>query len=165
MEILKELVKDLAIIGILAGFIEILVPEGKSKYPIRMIFGLYIIAVMLNPFLTLFHKTDLSSLDFNAIEADTALSGNDSLDSEEQEAVLAEAANNLAADLDNKLAALYEGYSFTTNVSLTASGNTTVEITVTGAENSREVALSGEIKAFVAEELGLNQRHISIIFK
>ncbi len=39
MEILKEMVKDLAIIGLLAAFIELLVPEGRTKYPVRMIFA------------------------------------------------------------------------------------------------------------------------------
>ncbi len=162
MEILKELIKDLAIIGILAGFIEILVPEGKTKYPIRMIFGLYIIAVMLNPFLVFFHKTDLSALDFSDLEIANI---DESSSAEDNEAVLQTAAAEIAADINGKLAAMYEEYTFAATVTLTADGEATAEITVTGAPNSKEVALSGEIKKFIAGEFGLSQRKITIKFK
>ncbi len=162
MEIIKSLLRDLAIIGILAAFIEILVPEGKTKYPVRMIFGLYIIAIMLNPFLDLFHKTDLSALDFSELEVTEF--GEVSWEDEE-DTVLEEAALAIAKDVEAKLAAAYEAYTFTATVNLSADGDATVEITVTGVDHSREVFLSGEIKALIAKEFEIAQSKTKIYFK
>ena len=51
MNALKELVRSLAVIIIFTSFMEMLLPNSKMKNYVRLVLGLFVIVIILNPVL------------------------------------------------------------------------------------------------------------------
>ena len=66
MGFLTEMVADLVIVAVVAAFCDMLLPESGVKRSVRLVFGLYFMALMLNPLVTLWTDTDLSAMDFSS---------------------------------------------------------------------------------------------------
>ncbi|ATW24027.1 stage III sporulation protein AF [Candidatus Formimonas warabiya] len=53
---IRDLVRDVTIIVIIAGFLEMLLPSGEIKKFVKAVMGLFILVSILNPLLSLFDK-------------------------------------------------------------------------------------------------------------
>ena len=53
---LRELVKELILIVILAGFIDLLLPSGSTRKFARVVVGLFVIMALFNPLLLLLRQ-------------------------------------------------------------------------------------------------------------
>ena len=61
MDVLKEMVRSLAVIIIFTSFLEMVLPNSKMKGYTRLILGLFVIIIVLNPVITLLDSgTDYS---------------------------------------------------------------------------------------------------------
>ncbi len=95
----------------------------------------------------MFQKSDLSALDFSALEiVEIGMVEKTNQD----ETALSEAAAAMAMDIDAALGALFEDCSFQTAVTLEKNGDVNAEVTVKGAAQSREVVCPVKIKRWLA---------------
>ncbi|NLV16467.1 MAG: stage III sporulation protein AF [Syntrophomonadaceae bacterium] len=63
MEILTGIVKNLVVIVVVAGFLELLLPDSSMRPFVRFTIGLFIIIAIINPLLSVFYSgNDLKSL-------------------------------------------------------------------------------------------------------
>jgi stage III sporulation protein AF len=58
MDALRELVRSLAIIIILTSFLELILPNSKMRNYVRLILGLFVIVIILNPILSFLGTAD-----------------------------------------------------------------------------------------------------------
>ncbi len=56
MNTLRDLVRNLAVIVLLAAFMEMLLPAGNMRRFVKMVMGLFIIITLLNPIMTILHQ-------------------------------------------------------------------------------------------------------------
>lgn len=162
MDFFTNMVKDLVVIGVLAAFCDMILPESTVKKPVQLVFGLYFMAVMLNPLITLWTGTDLTDIDFSRlgegyveeIEADA-----------ETGDVYAEAARQIAADLEGRLEALYDDCSFAATVTMAEAGFQRVAVVVTHGGNVDEVVMTAEIKDLLAEHYGMTGKTVNVKFE
>jgi len=67
METLKNIVQNILIIILLTTLLEMLLPEGDMRRYVRLVMGLFVIMVVLNPVLALFHSgVNLDAVSFNS---------------------------------------------------------------------------------------------------
>ena len=64
MKYINSWVKNIIFVVIVSGIIEMILPEGKSKKYIKVVIGVYIIFVIINPILSIFSK---DKIDLNSI--------------------------------------------------------------------------------------------------
>ena len=151
MELLKNMVGDLAIIALIASFMEILVPSGPSRNVVRLVLGLYFLAVMLTPVLSLMGNDDFASLDFSKIEMIDETWGDEW---EEQEN-------------DGRLGGIYEeeNYKIDSSVTMNKTEIQNVTVEISGVSSGKERVVFDEIKRFLNSEYGISSKHIDIAFK
>lgn len=62
LEAISDLVRNVTIIVLIAGFLEMLLPSGEIKRFVKVVLGLFILVSMLNPLLGLFDKKVVSEV-------------------------------------------------------------------------------------------------------
>lgn len=62
MDAISELVRNVTIIVLVAGFLEMLLPSGEIKRFVKAVLGLFILVSMLNPLLGFFDKNVVSEV-------------------------------------------------------------------------------------------------------
>lgn len=62
LDAISTLVRNVTIIVIIAGFLEMLLPNGEIKRFVKVVLGLFILVSMLNPLLSLFDKKVVSEV-------------------------------------------------------------------------------------------------------
>ncbi|GAW94162.1 stage III sporulation protein AF [Calderihabitans maritimus] len=60
MDILRDLVRNLAVIVLLAGFAEMLLPNSDMRRYVKLVMGLFVLITVLNPVVTLLEKQQLN---------------------------------------------------------------------------------------------------------
>ena len=162
MDFLTNMVKDLVAIGVLAAFCDMILPESTVKKPVQLVFGLYFMAVMLNPLITLWTGTDLTDIDFSQLseayveDIETNVETGD---------VYAEAARQIAVDIEGRLEALYAGCDFAAAVTMDQESFQSVSVAVTTAKNVDETVMTAEIKDLLAENYGMAGKTIRVKFE
>ena len=162
MDFLTNMVKDLVVIGVLAALCDLILPESTVKKPVQLVFGLYFMAVLLNPLITLWTGTDLTDIDFSQLgeayvqEIDGAVADSD---------VYAEAAKNIGADIEGKLAALYDGDDFKASIAMDESGFQSARIVVSYKGSVDETVMTAEIKDLLATDYGIEAKIVKISFE
>ncbi|MEG0874583.1 MAG: stage III sporulation protein AF [Clostridiales bacterium] len=161
MDGLKAVIGDIAIVAVLAGFLDIFLPKNNTNYGVKLVFGLYFLAILLNPVITLFTDTDLANQDF------TKLSDNRSWEQVELEenAILDKAAASLNHEIEVRLGAIYENVKFTTNVAMNTADIEGVKIEVSGITQGKERVFADKIKEFIAMEYGVKKNKTEVVFK
>lgn len=151
MELLSSLIKDLVIIGIIASFCDLLLPRSEMHRPVQLVFGLYFMALMLNPLVALFQDTDLSAIDFETL-AEEKIKETEFDYSEEM--VYEEAAETLSQEIEGKLGALYHDDQVSVSILMNAEGFQRVKVKMSTSGQSDAVR-AAEIKDFLASEYGI----------
>ena len=159
MELLFVLIKDLVIIGIVASFCDLLLPESEIRRPVQLIFGLYFMALMLNPLVSLFQDTDLSVIDFESLAEEKF---NEMEYDYSEDMVYQEAANTLSQEIEGRLGALYHDDQVTVSIRMNVDGFQKVKVNMSSAEQN-EAVLVVEIKEFLASEYGIPGNVVSIL--
>lgn len=154
MQVLKDVILDLAIVAVLAAFIELLLPEDKMRYPVKLIFGLYFMALLINPVLSLFNKTDLSDLDFR--EMDITIEAREPT-ADEQGQVFSLAEASLAAEIAQRCHAMYEDGQFEVTVKLGDSDVESIQVAVRGTAPPLD-----DIVSFIAATYGVEKSKIAV---
>lgn len=78
MDLLNEVVRNLVILVIIMTFMEMLLPDNKLKKTASLIFGLMIIATLLNPIVVILNSLGRSSFDLSEFTfAETITYGDD----------------------------------------------------------------------------------------
>lgn len=162
MDFLTNMVKDLVVIGVLAAFCDIILPESTVKKPVQLVFGLYFMAVMLNPLITLWTGTDLTEIDFSELGEAYAEDIDGSVDTAD---VYDEAARQIAADIEGRLEALYDDCDFDAAVTMNQDAFEAVSVVVTGEKNVDETIMTAEVKDFLAENYGMEGKIITVKFE
>ncbi len=159
MDFLTNMVKDLVVIGVLAAFCDMILPESTVKKPVQLVFGLYFMAVMLNPLITLWTGTDLTDIDFSQLSEAYVENIEDSAETGD---VYAEAARQIAADIEGRLEALYDDCDFAAAVTMDQESFQSVSVVVTHRKNVDEVVMTAEIKDLLAENYGMAGKTIKV---
>jgi len=74
MEVLKETVRNIALLVLLAAVLDLLLPSGKMSAYIKMVMGLFVLVSVLNPLLGIvFHRQEFEVM---AWQGETAVAGN-----------------------------------------------------------------------------------------
>lgn len=162
MDFLTNMVKDLVVIGVLAAFCDMILPETTVKKPVQLVFGLYFMAVMLNPLITLWTGTDLTDIDFSELGEAYVEDIEGSVDTDD---VYAEAARQIAADIEGRLSALYDDCTFDATVIMNEEAFQSVAVVVTYEENVDETVMTAEIKDILAENYGMEGKTITVKFE
>ena len=151
MGILTEMIADLVIVAVVAAFCEMLLPDTGVKRPVQLVFGLYFMALMLNPLVALWTDTDLSAMDFSTL-------GSVALEEAETEydeaAVYREAASALGREMEEKLERIYEGSDASVRLAMEESGFTEAEVTMKGDFSNPSVA-AAEIQDLLIADYGI----------
>ncbi len=106
---IQELVRDLAVVAVLAAFLDMLLPNGRMRRFARVVTGLFVLLLVISPLLPLVSAEknwDLDAL-FAEGEADSAgiLAAGEALRAEWEAAAADDYAAELAAQLSAELAA------------------------------------------------------------
>ena len=150
MDLLSSLIKDLVVIGVIASFCDLLLPQSKKHHSVQLVFGLYFMALMLNPLVALFQDTDLSAVDFETL-AEEKIADTEFEYSEEM--VYNEAAKTLSREIEGKLEALYDRQ-VSVSVEMSVDGFQKVDVNIAGSGPSDAVS-AAEIKDYLASEYGI----------
>ena len=157
MELLKAVIRDLTVVAVLCAFIELLLPEGSSRYPVRLIFGLYFVAVLLNPLVGAISDVDLTAPEFELPAGEDITY--DATTSDEQ--LYAMAAQTLAAEISARCHALYEEHEFTATVTMDEGGVQAIRVQTTAAV-ANEAAMARDIKDELASAYGVERSKITV---
>jgi stage III sporulation protein AF len=162
MDFLTNMVKDLVVIGVLAAFCDMILPESTVKKPVQLVFGLYFMAVMLNPLITLWTGTDLTDIDFSQLGEEYMVEIDSDVDTDD---VFAEAARQIAVDIEGRLVALYDDCTFAVTVTMDQESFQSVVVNVTHEKNVDETVMTAEIKDILAENYGVGGETITVKFE
>lgn len=105
LDTLRQIIKEVTLIVILAGVLEMLLPENQMKKFVKVIMGLFIIVALLGPaanWLKMDGEWALSSWDFSGADSQGAasvLSTGQRMNNELQEVALSEYENHLARQI------------------------------------------------------------------
>ena len=161
MDFLTVMVRDVVIIGVMASLCEMVLPDNDVKHPVSLVFGLYFMALLINPMVTLFTDTDLSSIDFSALaEAETL----ETVELYNEEMVYQEAANTLETEIEGKLTAVYSGCSVETDIKMTENGFESVLVTMGGVDSSRAV-MAAEITDMLSRDYGISKDVLTVVWE
>lgn len=155
MEFFSAMIRDLVIIAFIASICELLLPETQSREPVRLVFGLYFLCLMLNPVMKIIDDVDLAAIDFEALgeasltEIDVAY---------EESLVYEEAAAMLEEDIEGRLNAIYDGADASVEIKMEERGFCSVA--VRGV--SGDAVTVAEIKDFLASEYGIERGMIGV---
>ncbi|MGM9567736.1 MAG: stage III sporulation protein AF [Clostridia bacterium] len=158
MSFLTEMVSDLVIVAVVAAFCDMLLPDTGVKRPVQLVFGLYFMALMLNPLVALWTDTDLSAMDFSAL-GDVALEGAET--EYDEAAVYREAASVLGGEIEEKLERIYEGSEASVFLVMEESGFAEAEVTIKG-EISNPPVVTAEIQDLLVADYGIPKEVIRI---
>lgn len=151
MTVLMTMIADLVIVAVLASFCDMLLPETGVKRPVQLVFGLYFMALMLNPLVSLWTDNDFSAMDFSSLgevrlnEAQTEFS---------EEVVYREAAATVSGEIEMKLERIYEGSSAKVHIVMDESGFIKVSVSVIGGVADERIA-TAEIQDLLVEDYGI----------
>lgn len=74
METLRNIVQNILIIILLTTLLEMLLPDGDMRRYVRLVMGLFVIMVVINPVLSLFHNgVNLDAVSFKSSQTDGGL--------------------------------------------------------------------------------------------
>ena len=158
MGFLTEMVADLVIVAVVAAFCDMLLPESGVKRSVRLVFGLYFMALMLNPLVTLWTDTDLSAMDFSSL-GDAAL--REAETEYDAEAVYREAAAALGADIEEELERIYEGSDAEVCLVMKEEGFTEAAVSLKGGGSDPRIA-AAEICDLLIADYGIPKEVIRI---
>lgn len=158
MDLLSSLIRDLVIIGIIASFCDLLLPQSEIRRPAKLVFGLYFMALMLNPLVSLFQDTDLSAIDFEALAEENVMEVEVEYS---EDMVYREAAETLSQEIEGKLGALYHDNQVLVSIQMNSEGFQKVKVKMSNSVPS-DVILIAEIKDFLASEYGIPGNVVSI---
>ena len=158
MRFLTEMVSDLVIVAVVAAFCDMLLPESGVKRSVQLVFGLYFMALMLNPLVTLWTDTDLSAMDFSSLGNAALLEAETEYD---EAAVYREAAAALGAEIEEKLERIYEGGDAEVRLSMTEEGFTEASVTLEGGGFDPRIA-AAEICDLLIADYGIPKEVISV---
>ncbi|MDO4542617.1 MAG: stage III sporulation protein AF [Bacillota bacterium] len=160
MAVLQDVIRDFAIVAVLAAFVDMFLPGATKHYSIKLVFGLYFLAVLLNPVVSLFTDVDLAALDFR----DLAISDMTAEEAVDDAGVLAAAASSLASEMEARLGATYEEIGFTVTVDLGSDEVKEVEVLVEAVSPGRERVMADNIKNFLAQDYGIEKDKTKVVF-
>ena len=155
------MIRDIVIIGVVASFCEMVLPDSDVKHPVRLVFGLYFMALLLNPLITLWTDTDLSSIDFGIMAETETIEAQEIY---EEQIVYAEAARTLETEIEGKLGAAYGDCSVSADIQMDESGFESVRVELNGNISSEMVA-SAEISDLLSRDYGIPKDVISVVLK
>lgn len=158
MEILSSLVKDLVIIGIIASFCDLLLPRSDVRRPVQLVFGLYFMALMLNPLVAFFQDIDLSSIDFESLATERIIETEQGYS---EELIYKEAAETLSDEIEGKISALYHLEQVSVSIQMNNDGFQKVKIKMENSSDFESVYVA-EIKDFLAIEYGIPGNVVSV---
>ena len=159
MELLTVMIRDIVIIGVVASFCEMVLPDSDVKHPVRLVFGLYFMALLINPLIALWTDTDLSAIDFGALAESETVEAQEFYN---EEIVYAEAARTLETEIEGKLSAAYESCAIGADIQMSEVGFENVQINLRGNVGSKMVA-SAEITDMLSRDYGIPKDVISVI--
>lgn len=123
MDVLRDLVRNMAVIVVLASFLELLLPTGSMRGFVRLVMGLFMILTVLNPLLS-FIKADFTFPAFIApvltSETGEAISKGEIMAKTNQELALEEYKKSLALQI--KAVAELKGSLIVENVTVSLKG-------------------------------------------
>lgn len=158
MGIFSAMVRDMLIIGIIASFCDFLLPRSDIKRPVQLVFGLYFMALLMNPLVSIWTGIDLSTVDFSemgdASVAEVEMQYDESM-------VYREAASTLETDIKGKLESIYQGFEVTVNIMMEESGFRSVDIVIKDSQNN-DMVMVAEIKEYLASEYGIPGNVVNI---
>ncbi|MEL7564234.1 MAG: stage III sporulation protein AF [Dehalobacterium sp.] len=105
LDAISNLVRNVTIIVIIAGFLEMLLPSGEIKRFVKAVLGLFILVSMLNPLLGLFDKNVVSEVlawqdPMESSELSTILGQGEKISQEMNEKALEMYRKNLAKQIE-----------------------------------------------------------------
>lgn len=160
MAVVRSIIGDIALVAVLAAFVDMFLPRAQNHYGIKLVFGLYFLAILLNPIVGFFTEVDFASLDFR----DLSLEQYEVQDENVEGSVLTEAAASLSREIETKLEAVYEDVVFTVDMTLNADEVKKVEVQATGAEPGRQRVIDDEIKTMLARDYAVERKKVKVVF-
>ena len=158
MDLLLKLGRDLLFVTAAAAALEMILPKSDIRRPLRFIFGLWFLALLLNPLITLVSETDLGEIgrsfgesDFSAAEESAAESGRSS--------IYREAGERLSAEIEAGLEAVFEE-DFDVEAEIDEGGVVSLRVLTAAAAAAKET----EIRRFLAERYGIPKGKIETHF-
>lgn len=158
MGIFSTMVRDMLIVGIIASFCDFLLPRSNIKRPVQLVFGLYFMALLMNPLVSVWTGTDLSDVDFSDM-GETRIAEAEILYDESM--VYREAASSLESDIKGKLEAIYQSSEITVDIVMEKNGFCSVDIGMKNSQHNDAVMIA-EIKEFLASEYGIPSDVVNI---
>lgn len=160
MAVVRSIIGDIALVAVLAAFIDMFLPRAREHYGIKLVFGLYFLAILLNPIVVFFTDADFGDLDFREV----SLEQYENQDENVEGSVLTEAAASLSLEIEAKLEAVYESVDFTVEMTLSPDEVDKMEIRAEGAEPGRQRVIDDEIKTMLAGDYGVERKKIKVVF-
>ncbi len=161
MGVFTKVIGDIAVVAVFAAFIDMFLPKARQHYGIKLVFGLYFLAILLNPVVGLFTDMDFSTLDFSQL----AIEEGEILPQEADSSVLEAASQSLSAEIETKLEAVYEEYDFYVMAVLGNDSVESVTAEVSSVEPGRERVVADKVKTILAEDYGIEKRKVEVVFK
>lgn len=158
MSFLTEMVADLVIVAVVAAFCDMLLPDTDVKRPVQLVFGLYFMALMLNPLVTVWTDTDLSAMDFSTLGETTLREAETEYDAD---AVYREAAATLGAEIEGKLERIYEDSDAVVRLGMEESGFTEATVILKGSVSNPQI-VAAEIQDLLTADYGIPKEVIRI---
>lgn len=120
MDLLNQVVRNLVILVIVMTFLEMLLPDNKLKSTAKLIFGLMIIATLLNPIVVILNGLGRASFDFSELTFSDGITYSDDEDINElyNKLTLNQYIDNLKDTVSELVAPHIEGYNSEVDVSV-----------------------------------------------
>lgn len=160
METLKNIIGDLAVVGVIAAFLDMLLPEGSSRRGVKLVFGLYFVAILINPLVGFFSHNHFSMPDFS----EAAVVSQEESQGFQDSDLLTRAEDSLAQEIAAKCKALYEKGTFEVSVSLTEQEVNGISIQCQGIDEGKERVTTNDIQTFIAKDYGVKKSKVEVIF-
>ncbi|SES62938.1 stage III sporulation protein AF [Anaerobranca gottschalkii] len=144
MDILNTLVRNLVILVIIMTFLEMFLPEGQLRTTAKIIFGLMIIATLLNPVAVILSSIGRASFDFSGLNFTETVNFID--DEKATEVYNQLTLNQYIENLQNKVIELVQPY--------TTDYEKKVEVSVVKDFDSKEFGKIEEIRIYLTKKNG-----------
>ncbi len=157
MDFLFDLGRELLFVTAAAACLEMILPESTIRRPLRFIFGLWFLALLLNPLISLISDTDLNEIARSFGEYDE-LPIVAEIDAAAGEQVYREAGERLSAEIEAGLKAVFGDEDFDVETEIDAKGVVSLRVRTAAAEERKK-----EMLRFLAERYGINKEKIEIL--
>ena len=161
MDFLFELGRDLLFVSAVAACLEMILPESGVRRPLRFIFGLWFLALLLNPLVSLVGDGDFKATGSAFFESEDLFSATAASEETGRDSIRREAGERLSAEIKTKLEAVFEEEDIDVEAEIDESGIVSLYVTIESEAGEKEK----EMRRFLVEQYGVAKENIEIMRK